>query len=170
MPSVVPVVNRRRALVTGAVLVLGAVSSGCGGPPPPPAVDELESQVELARHDSELATAAAAAAPPQVRAALAEVAAERSQHAQALATEIARVAGKTSSASTETTSPTQTSPAPETPPPSPSDVINSLHASADSAAALATRLSGYRAGLLGSISASCTAAYTVALVFGKPKP
>jgi hypothetical protein len=45
-------------------------------------------------------------------------------------------------------------------------VIRSLRASADSAGRLASTSSGYRAGLLGSIAASCTAAYSVALVFG----
>lgn len=169
MPSPVPVVNRRRALAGGAALaVLGAVASACGSPPAPPAVDELESQLALARHDSELATAAAAAAPPPIRPALTEVASERSRHAQALATEIARVAGNPTPTSSETTSPT-TSQA-SAPPPSVSDVSNSLHASADSAAQLATSSSGYRAGLLGSISAACTAAYTVALVFEEPRP
>jgi hypothetical protein len=48
-----------------------------------------------------------------------------------------------------------------------SDVINSLRASAASAGHLATASSGYRAGLLGSIAAACTAAYTVVLVFGE---
>lgn len=170
MPSPVPVVNRRRVLAGGAAIaVLGAVAPACSSPPPPPAVDELESQVALARHDSDLATeAAAAAAPPPIRPALTEVASERSQHAQALATEIARVSGKPTSTSSETTSPAPTSQA-LAPPPSVSDVINSLRASAGSAAQLATSLSGYRAGLLGSISAACTAAYTVALVSGEPR-
>jgi len=45
-------------------------------------------------------------------------------------------------------------------------VINSLRASAASAGQLATTTSGYRAGLLGSIAAACTAAYSVALVSG----
>ena len=43
------------------------------------------------------------------------------------------------------------------------DVIAALRRSADSAAQLASTQSGYRAGLLGSISASCTASYTVGL-------
>jgi hypothetical protein len=50
------------------------------------------------------------------------------------------------------------------------DVINALRESADSATALAAELSGYRAGLLGSIAASCTASYQVALVFREPAP
>jgi hypothetical protein len=45
-------------------------------------------------------------------------------------------------------------------------VVRSLRASADSARQLAGTSSGYRAGLLGSIAASCTASYTVALAFG----
>jgi hypothetical protein len=137
-------------------------------------VDELQSQLELARHDSELASAAAAAESAQLAAALKEVAFERSRHAQALATEIDRVAGKSTTTSSETTGSTPTSPAPTTaaaaPPPSLSDVVDSLHSSADSAGRLAATLSGYRAGLLGSIAAACTAAYAVALVPGEPKP
>jgi hypothetical protein len=45
-------------------------------------------------------------------------------------------------------------------------VINSLRGSAASASHLAMTSSGYRAGLLGSIAAACTASYSVALVFG----
>jgi hypothetical protein len=41
--------------------------------------------------------------------------------------------------------------------------VGALRKSADSAAELVPSLSGYRAGLLGSIAASCTAAFTVAL-------
>ena len=47
-----------------------------------------------------------------------------------------------------------------------SDVIDSLRASAESASRLVATESGYRAGLLASIAASCTASYTVALVPG----
>jgi hypothetical protein len=43
------------------------------------------------------------------------------------------------------------------------NVAAALKQSADQATGLAARLSGYRAGLVGSIAASCTAAYTVAL-------
>lgn len=160
-----PVFSRRQVLSGGAALaVLGMTGSACSSPPAPPAVDELESQLNLARHDSELATAAAAAAAAPVNAALTEVAAERTKHAEALATEIARLAvnptSTTSQAATSTTS------APAAPPPTLSDVINSLRGSAASASHLAMTSSGYRAGLLGSIAAACTASYSVALVFG----
>jgi hypothetical protein len=167
-PSVVsPVVSRRQVLAGGAALaVFGMTGSACSSPPAPPAVDELESQLKLAQHDSELATAAAAAAAQPVSAALTEVASERAQHAQALATEIARLAVNPTSTSGQTTSPTPTTSAAAAPPPSLSDVTNSLRTSAASATHLATTSSGYRAGLLGSIAAACTAAYSVALVFG----
>jgi hypothetical protein len=49
-------------------------------------------------------------------------------------------------------------------PPTAKDVIAALRQSADSATGLAAKMSGYRAGLLGSIAAACTAAYSVALV------
>lgn len=150
-----------------AVALLGITGSACSSPPAPPAVDELESQLELARHDSELATAAAAAAADKpVSAALAEVASERTQHAQALATEIARLAVNNPTSSSTTTSPTTTTSAAAASPPSLADVINSLRGSAASASHLAMTSSGYRAGLLGSIAAACTASYSVALVFG----
>jgi hypothetical protein len=160
-----PVFSRRQVLAGGAaVAVFGMTGSACSAPPTPPAVDELESQLKLARHDSELATAAAAAAAPPVSTALTEVAAERGQHAQALATEIARLAVNQPSTST-TTSSTPTTSAATAPPPTLSDVINSLRGSAAGASHLAMTSSGYRAGLLGSIAASCTASYSVALVF-----
>jgi hypothetical protein len=163
-----PVVSRRRALAGGAALaVLGMAVPACSSPPAPPAVDELKSQLTLARRDSELAAAAAAAEKP-VSTALTEVAAERAQHAQALTTEIARLAVNATSTSSETTSPTTTSSAAAAPPPSLADVVKSLRASAASASQLAGTSSGYRAGLLGSIAAACTASYTVALVFGAP--
>ena len=161
-----PIVTRRHVLVGGAALaVLAMAVPACSSPPAPPAVDELEAQLTLARRDSELATAAAVGASQPVNAALTEVAAERTKHAQALTTEIARVAVNPTSTSRETTTPTTTTPAAAAPPPL-ADVVRSLRASADSARQLAGSSSGYRAGLLGSIAASCTASYSVALAFG----
>ncbi|MGB8209005.1 MAG: hypothetical protein WCF69_15615, partial [Mycobacterium sp.] len=98
--------------------------------------------------------------------ALTEVASERAHHAKALTTEIARLAVNPTSTSSPTASPTSTTSAAAAPPPTLSDVINSLRGSAASASHLATTSSGYRAGLLGSIAAACTASYSVALVFG----
>ncbi|CAM3377547.1 hypothetical protein MYIN104542_28230 [Mycobacterium intermedium] len=57
---------------------------------------------------------------------------------------------------------------PPPPPPTVSDVIDSLRTSAESASRLLATSSGYRAGLLASISASCTASQSVALVPGGP--
>ncbi|EFD62967.1 LOW QUALITY PROTEIN: predicted protein, partial [Mycobacterium tuberculosis EAS054] len=63
-------------------------------------------------------------------------------------------------------SPSPTDPA--APPPAVSDVIDSLRTSAGEASRLVATTSGYRAGLLASIAASCTASYTVALVPSGP--
>jgi hypothetical protein len=164
-PGFETTVSRRRVLAGGVALaVFGIAASACSSPPPPPAVDELEAQLASARRDSELATSAAVGAPQQISAALTEVAAERTRHAKALQTEIARLAVSPTSTSAQTTTPTTTNAA--APPPPLADVINALKESADSAGRLATTSSGYRAGLLGSIAASCTASYSVALAPG----
>lgn len=178
MPSAVPVTNRRGVLAGGAALAaLGVVGSACGeAPPKPPPVEDLLGPLDQARHDSALAGAAAAAVgnPPQVAAALTVVANQRAAHARALSTEISRAAGKiTSSSTSETTtaSGSSASAAPAGPPPPPppvSDVIDALRVSAENASRLVATSSGYRAGLLASIAASCTASYTVALVPGGP--
>jgi hypothetical protein len=176
VPSAVPATNRRGVLAGGAALAaLGVVVSACGeSPPKTPAVEELLGPLEQARHDSALAGAAAAAVgnPPQVAAALTVVATQRAAHARALSAEISRAAGKlTSSSSETTTTPSPTQPAAPPPPPPPlAAVIDSLKASAESASRLVATSSGYRAGLLGSIAASCTASYTVALVPAGPTP
>ncbi|BBX59965.1 hypothetical protein MSHO_53100 [Mycobacterium shottsii] len=166
-------------LAGGAALAaLGVVVSACGeSPPKPPAVEELLAPLEQARHDSALASAAAGAIgnPPQIAAALTVVANQRAAHARALATEIARAAGKLVSATSETSSsspsPSATEPpAPPPPPPPPplSEVVDTLRQSAEDANRLVTTTEGYRAGLLASIAASCTASYQVALLPGGP--
>jgi hypothetical protein len=144
---------------TAALAALGVTAAACGKPPPPPDLDDLMTQLDMARSDSQLASDAAGTAKPAMRPALAAVVSERSKHAEALSNEIARMTGEppTTSASTTTTSAAQAT-APTT-----KDVIAALRESADSAGQTAAQLSGYRAGLLGSIAASCTAAYTVAL-------
>lgn len=163
--GVVPALTRRRVLLDGSrglmlLGLLGAAVTACGssGPAGP---DPLEQQLELARHDSDVATAAARAVPPALARALTEVAAERSRHATALIEEIARAARKPTPTSSESASPTTSAAA--APPPSVDEVVTTLRSSAESATKLAPTLSGYRAGLLGSIAASCTALYTVAL-------
>ncbi|RFD25386.1 hypothetical protein MUBE_09815 [Mycobacterium uberis] len=167
MHSPVPVINRRCVLAGGAALaVLGVCVSACSeSPSKTPGVEELLGPLGQARRDSALASTAAAAVdnPPQIAAALAVVATQRTAHARALATEISRATGKLASAPSNTivTSPPG-------PPPLVSDVIDALRTSAEGASRLVSTSSGYRAGLLASIAASCTASYTVALVPGGP--
>jgi hypothetical protein len=159
VPSRPPTVSRRRVLFGAAALaLLGSIAAACGSPPPPPDVDELAAQLDRARVDSQLATDAAAATPPAAQA-LTVVASERSAHAQVLSDELVRMVGKNAPTTTATSTTARPATAPTT-----KDVIAALRQSADSAAQLAAKQSGYRAGLLGSIAASCTAAYTVALV------
>lgn len=168
--------SRRRLLAGGgrgllALALLGPVAAACGSTPSGP--DPLEEQVQAARRDSELAAAAAKAAPPALVPALNEIAAERNRHAVALIEEVSRAAGKptpTETASGEAsgaadggTASASAAPGPPPPPPSVADVSAALRRSADSAATLVPTLSGYRAGLLGSIAAACTAAHMVGL-------
>lgn len=165
MPRTFPGVGRRRVLAGGGLLALLALTApACSSAPPPPAVDELESQQRLARRDSELA--AAALAPAVMAPALAQVALERADHARVLVAEILRVGGKSEPAWTDESVPSGVT-EPPAPPPTVADVVHALRESADSAAKLATGSSGYRAGLLASIAAACTAAHTVALA---PEP
>lgn len=175
VPSALPAVSRRRVLISGAALaLLSTTAVGCGAPAKRPDVEALVAQLDRARADSQLAAGAASAARPDVAAALTTVAAERSAHVQALSDEITRISGDTpqtsASASATSTNPMSTNPtstgAP-LPPPTPRDVIAALKQSADSAAQAAAQQSGYPAGLLGSIAASCTAAFTVALDGGQ---
>lgn len=168
-PSPVRRVARRQVLVDGgrallAVAALGAAVQACGSPPPP-APEPLTDQLDMARRDSELAAAAAQTAPTPIAPALLEVAAERARHASALVEEIARAAGTPipSEATTASLPPASTTSAIATPPPSVADVSKALRESAESATGLAPTLSGYRAGLLGSIAAACTASYLVGL-------
>ncbi len=166
MPSRPPTVSRRRVLAGAtAVAVLGVTTVACGPAPPPPDLDDLTTALDRARADSRLATDAAAASRGSAVDALTAIAAERSAHAEALSEEILRMTGHAAPTTSATASPTTSSPATPTPRPDPTadDVIGALRASADSATQAAAALTGYRAGLLGSIAAACTAAYTVAL-------
>jgi hypothetical protein len=160
VPSALPVVSRRRMLVgTAALAVVGVTGVACGKSSPPPELAELMTQLDMARSDSQLASDAAEGVKPPQRPPLAAVSSERAKHAEALSNEIARLTGElTTSTSVTTTSTTAPASAPTA-----KDVIDALKKSAESAGRLATTMSGYRAGLLGSIAASCSAAYTVAL-------
>lgn len=144
---------------TAALAVVGVTGVACGESSPPPELADLMTQLDMARSDSQLASDAASAAKPPQRPALAAVSSERSKHAEALADEIARLTRQPATSTSATT----TSTAAKASPPTAKDVVAALQKSAESAGRLATVMSGYRAGLLGSIAASCTAAYTVAL-------
>jgi hypothetical protein len=160
VPSALPAVSRRRMLVgTAAFAVVGVTGVACGKSPPPPELAELMTQLDMARNDSQLASDAAEIAKPPQRPPLAAVSSERTKHAEALTNEIARLTGEPATSTSATTTST-TAPASA---PTAKDVVDALKKSAERAGQLATTMSGYRAGLLGSIAASCTAAYTVAL-------
>lgn len=166
MPGPLSAIDRRRVLTGAGMLALLALAApACGSAPTAPVVDDLEAQRQLALRDSELAAAAAAALTDPdskaLAAALDQVSQERTEHARALAAEIARASRKTPVDETETTTPGA---ALDAPAPPASQVISALREAADSAGKLAVSSSGYRAGLLASIAAACTASYAVALV------
>lgn len=175
-----PTLSRRRLLLDSsrgllALALVGTAATACGKSEPP-APDPLEAQLEAARRDADLATAAAKTAKPADAAALREIAAQRNRHAAALVEELARAAGKptpTEAAETADAEATGATAAPSKPPagpPSVREVTDALKSSADSAAKLVPTLSGYRAGLMGSIAASCTTSYLVGLPSREKKP
>lgn len=157
-------ISRRRALIRGGqwslvLTVLGIAIPACGSDKTPEP-DPLEAELAAARSDADLAAAAAKAVPASAPALLV-IADERARHATALIEELARAAG------TPTPDPdlptTSVAAGPPPAPPTVRSVSDALRRSADSAAKLVPTLSGYRAGLVGSIAAACTAAYTVGL-------
>ena len=99
--------------------------------------------------------------PPPLVPALLVVADERAQHAAALAEELARAAGEPRRPSLP-----EARPQPDCQPRR-FAVGTGCHEGAarigESATKLAATLSGYRAGLMGSIAAACTASYKVGL-------
>jgi hypothetical protein len=148
-------------LAGGAAVVVA--SAGCGSKDQPAAVtpDALLAEVSRARSDASDA-AAVALARPDLAAALGVVTAERTAHADALAAEVARLTPPPSTSGAAYT--TDAAPSTETaPPPTLDELRASLTASSASAANLARSLSGYRAGLLGSISAACSVHVSVVL-------
>jgi hypothetical protein len=166
VPSPLPPVSRRQVLLGAAAAALfGPVVTACAAPAPRPDVSGLVAQFERAHADGQLAAAAATGVPPQIAATLTTVAAERAAHAQALSDELTRMVGESAPGWSTTASPTATTTSSGQPPkpPTSNDVVAALKQSADGAARLAAQESGYRAGLLGSIAAACTAAYTVGL-------
>ncbi|WP_450104138.1 hypothetical protein [Rhodococcus triatomae] len=159
--------SRRAALRFGAVAIgataAAAGAAGCSSADDDRAAepDPLLTALDAARRDADAAAAAAAVTPDRAGA-LAVIAAERTAHADALATEIARAAGEDPTLPSATTSAAATSAAPITPPTI--DALRSMLAESQrGAAALARSLDGYRAGLTGSISAAVGAQQAVLL-------
>lgn len=155
--------SRRAALRAAGGAALGAsaltLSVGCsdsGQADSPAEIDALTAQAERARRDSVNATAAIAVLP-DLAAALGVVAAERGAHADALDAEIARAAAAVASPTTTAVS------APPVAPPTLEQLRADLADAQKDAARLARTQSGYRAGLLGSISAACAAEQAVLL-------
>ncbi|WP_410869753.1 hypothetical protein [Nocardia sp. A7] len=161
---------RRRSLLrlVGASAIGIPALAACAEDDLVHAPDPLAAQEVLARADAAAATAAIALAP-QSSAALSTIATERTAHADALRTEIDRVIGVYGDGTTPvhrtgalTVPGPEGSPVPaaevETAAAQPTTVArlrDQLVRSQQSAAALARTESGYRAGLLASISASC---------------
>ena len=50
---------------TAALAALGVTAAACGKPPPPPDLDDLMTQLDMARSDSQLASDAATTAKPR---------------------------------------------------------------------------------------------------------
>ncbi|WP_334024326.1 hypothetical protein [Nocardia terpenica] len=154
-----PITLDRRALlrITGggavAALALGAATACSQDKPAAP--DVLLAQEESARTDAVWAKAAAAVAPDR-SAALTLVAGQRTEHADALRAEIDRARGVYGDGTVpkSNTPPVPPPPAPA-PPPTVAAVRDRLTRSQQAAAQLSQELSGYRAGLLASISACC---------------
>ncbi len=171
-PGSPPALSRRRVLTGGsrgllALALIGTAVTACGstGSSEP---DPLEAELSAARADSELAAAAAKSAPPEIAPALIELSAIRARHATALVEELSRAAGKPTPTSSAAATPSSAVPA--TPAPTPKDVVAALRRAGENAAKLAPTLSGYRAGLLGSIAAACTTASTIGLApAGSPR-
>jgi hypothetical protein len=148
------------ALTAGAAAV--SVMSACGDSAEVSAqqklADQLLPQVTAARSDAEAARAASATTPDRA-AALTVIADERTIHAQALTDEITRLDSGRAKTASSSAAP---SPVP-TVPPTIDQLRAQLTASARSAGDLAVEMTGYVAGLLGSISAGTTTAVAVQL-------
>lgn len=161
-PAIPRSLTRRTAfrLTAGVVLTtVGlATTAGCASDEDTAAtVDTLTTHLRSARRDAAAAGALIAVLPERV-AALTVVQSERTAHADALSAEIERVAG----APEETTSTAATT-TPQSPPPTLEELRAGLSESQRGAADAARGESGYRAGLLGSISAACAVEVGVVL-------
>ncbi|GGG07614.1 hypothetical protein GCM10007304_22040 [Rhodococcoides trifolii] len=159
-PTTSPSLSRRALLRLAGGAAVVAASAGCAANDEPAAAtpDALLAEATRARTDAADATAVALARP-ELAGALGVVAAERTAHADALTAEVARLTPPpTSSAppTTDTATAADPSAADAAPPLTLDELRANLTESSTSAANLARTLSGYRAGLLGSVSAACS--------------
>nr|WP_063709928.1 hypothetical protein [Nocardia transvalensis] len=135
-----------------AVTVLGASACTDDKPVQP---DVLLAPEREARADAVWARAAMAVAPERT-AALTAIATQRTEHADALRAEIDRAIGVYGDGTKpKSNTPPVTPPAAPVPPPTVAALREQLTRSQRSAADLSVGRSGFRAGLLASISASC---------------
>ncbi len=157
----------RRALLRsaggGAAAVVAVSALAACADKTPAAPDVLVTQEVSARTDAAWAKAAIAAAPEHT-VALNLVAAQRLQHADALRAEIDRAVGVYGDGTKpKSATPPVAEPTAPTPPPTVAAVRARLADAQRAAAQLATAQTGYRAGLLASISACCATHAAVVL-------
>ncbi|HEY8371451.1 MAG TPA: hypothetical protein VIL00_01790 [Pseudonocardiaceae bacterium] len=157
-----PALFSRRRLLRATVSIAAAtaaapVVTACSNPEPPPGPDPLEALVERARADAALARAVAEAHPTLAPQAVAAVVADRTAHAETLAQEVYRARPDLSTPPSASSTPTA---APTVPPNATAALAalqEALTTAQDQAAALVPTLPTYRAGLVGSVAASCSA-------------
>ncbi|SHF35750.1 hypothetical protein [Streptoalloteichus hindustanus] len=152
---------RRRFLLAGVLAMAAApLAAACTATsPPPPGPDPLEPLAARARADAALARAVADAlggAGQDLAQAANAVAAHRKAHAEAFDQEIRRARPGTGAA----TPPPASSDAPPPPPPptaaaAKTALADALKAAEQEARALVPTAPRHRAGLLGSVTASC---------------
>ncbi|MDR7300648.1 hypothetical protein [Haloactinomyces albus] len=146
----------RRAILRVAALlpVTATLTIGCTASSQTEEPDPLEAVVTRARSDAELARAVEQAHPDLADEATA-VASIRTEHARALQQEIDRVNPPDPEATTSAPLPPPASPAPQTAEEATATLKRTLREAQRQAADMVPRLPPYRAGLTGSISASC---------------
>jgi hypothetical protein len=145
----------------GAVAALAAAAAGCE-PQHAAEPDVLLALEQRARDDAALANSAAAAFG-DLASALKVVAAERAAHADALRTEISRAAGVYGDGTAPRWLPAPTVPDPPAVPATAAELRARIAQSGKDALDTAAALTGYRAGMVGSIAAACAAEAEVLL-------
>jgi hypothetical protein len=143
---------RRRQVLRAGVLVLPLTAAvACTEPEGPPPPDPLVDMAARARSDAASA-AAVAKTVPAVAAGAKAVAAVRTQHATALQKEVDRA--RPPASSTKAPPPEAKKP-PANGPAARKSLVDALTAAEQEAAKLVPTVERYRAGLVGSIAASC---------------